>query len=211
MDKKLRPLMISIHAPRKGCDLDRGDLGHGAEGISIHAPRKGCDGLASRRDKQKTDFNPRTPQGVRQFLRDKGSFGDGFQSTHPARGATATTRARRRRRRISIHAPRKGCDAVPRGLRGKTGDFNPRTPQGVRLIAGDELAREIDFNPRTPQGVRHSPPRAASCSPAFQSTHPARGATFERGVRRARRAISIHAPRKGCDGNNAHSFCAFLR
>ncbi len=41
-DDRLRAAVISIHAPREGCDK------HGAERraetlISIHAPREGCD------------------------------------------------------------------------------------------------------------------------------------------------------------------------
>ena len=35
-------LVVSIHAPREGCDLDNGGLTHDAT-VSIHAPREGCD------------------------------------------------------------------------------------------------------------------------------------------------------------------------
>ena len=56
--------------------------------ISIHAPREGGDGYV-------------TWAGVRRML---------FQSTPPARGATAVAPAHRPRRRISIHAPREGGD-----------------------------------------------------------------------------------------------------
>ena len=34
--------LISIHAPREGCDSADLDIAHEA-GISIHAPREGCD------------------------------------------------------------------------------------------------------------------------------------------------------------------------
>ena len=33
----------------------------------------------------------------------------------------------------------------------------------------------------------------------FQFTHPARGATWARETKREERAVSIHAPREGCD------------
>ena len=58
--------MISIHAPREGCDPCR--RGHGRHGmvISIHAPREGCD----------TTSKPTFALRVK------------FQSTHPVRGAT---------------------------------------------------------------------------------------------------------------------------
>ena len=56
---------ISIHAPRVGCDQEyrQGQAGHG---ISIHAPRVGCDGYPLRLSSRKCNFNPRTPCGVRQ-------------------------------------------------------------------------------------------------------------------------------------------------
>ena len=59
-------LLISIHAPREGCDSPR-VLRCAVGAISIHAPREGCDPSITR---------------IRvRFLT--------FQSTHPARGATA--------------------------------------------------------------------------------------------------------------------------
>ena len=84
-----RCMMISIHAPREGCDAPanlyffgplefqsthpaRGatrKLGGGAYAvrISIHAPREGCDRPAgSSRPRSHANFNPRTPRGVRQ-------------------------------------------------------------------------------------------------------------------------------------------------
>ena len=59
-------ISISIHAPREGCDALH-ELEKGREPISIHAPREGCDdtGMPWRSSMER------------------------FQSTHPARGATA--------------------------------------------------------------------------------------------------------------------------
>ena len=78
-----------------------------------------------------------------------------FQSTHPARGATAppllsvsarghfnprTPRGVRQYagadleaiEKISIHAPREGCDLTPSPRSRPKTNFNPRTPRGVR-------------------------------------------------------------------------------
>ena len=78
-----------------------------------------------------------------------------FQSTHPARGATGqiychsaehiyfnprTPRGVRREdvdncptnTKISIHAPREGCDGAADIGSPDTTNFNPRTPRGVR-------------------------------------------------------------------------------
>ena len=57
---------------------------------------------------------------------------------------------------ISIHAPLAGCDRRAAGAQNGQGDFNPRTPCGVR--------RSRAWAPDRPPS-------------AFQSTHPLRGAT----------------------------------
>ena len=59
------PLVISIHAPREGCDYN---IGHGLklDKISIHAPREGCDIEGGLSLALEFNFNPRTPRGVRR-------------------------------------------------------------------------------------------------------------------------------------------------
>ena len=78
-----------------------------------------------------------------------------FQSTHPSRGATAVVVIYKIAGRISIHAPLTGCDRDSIFSGWWRNYFNPRTPHGVR-------------QPRRP-GQRRLP--------AFQPTHPSRGAT----------------------------------
>ena len=58
-------------------------------GISIHAPREGCDCFFSALYYKSNNFNPRTPRGVRLFQLGYLLPLIQFQSTHPARGATA--------------------------------------------------------------------------------------------------------------------------
>ena len=56
----------STHPARGATDwLDAVEL---IEVISIHAPREGCDLLALRQLGQRLDFNPRTPRGVRPAI-----------------------------------------------------------------------------------------------------------------------------------------------
>ena len=147
---------ISIHAPRAGCDHHFFPILQICFLISIHAPRAGCDSNNLIRLNSKRNFNPRTPCGVRHPAESKPSKhkrfqsthpvrgatskrplpsckSSGFQSTHPVRGATRTLAAATRRRCISIHAPRAGCDLYC--------------------------------------------PKAVLCDRIFQSTHPVRGAT----------------------------------
>ena len=100
-----------------------------------------------------------------------------FQSTLPARGATGQDGGCRLRGRISIHAPRTGSDGACRWRLDSPAHFNPRSPHGER--------------------PRFTTARCAPCS--FQSTLPARGATYSRDNHHCLGLISIHAPRTGSD------------
>ena len=144
-------------------------------------------------------FNPRTPRGVRlarntviatpvEFqsthpARGATSYFETnlhhyqFQSTHPARGATSSFTQVNFTSGISIHAPREGCDNYLYLFLSCLVYFNPRTPRGVRLFQLGYLLPLIQF----------------------QSTHPARGATWFRPSSVSSVEISIHAPREGCD------------
>ena len=171
-------LVISIHAPRKGCDFLRRrrvrqrvefQSTHPARGatnrfsdrwlkveISIHAPRKGCDTGSTTGRWQSWHFNPRTPQGVRRSSA-RSNVPSALISIHAPRKGCDLCRLCPFlfEQRISIHAPRKGCDRLSDRLRNTQRDFNPRTPQGVRHVAGRyPMQHGNDFNPRTPQGVR---------------------------------------------------------
>ena len=101
--------------------------------ISIHAPREGCDlTLDVEVGKHLVNFNPRTPRGVRLRTRRRHILRQRFQSTHPARGATALRACLSEPGMISIHAPREGCDQDHQKHSKHYSDFNPRTPRGVR-------------------------------------------------------------------------------
>ena len=101
-----------------------------------------------------------------------------FQSTPPARGATARTPA-----------------GSPRRL-----DFNPRPPRGGRPFCSISLTLSAHFNPRPPRvgrPLRLDPSDGDNM--LFQSTPPARGATMGGNGSARRVMISIHAPREGGD------------
>ena len=125
-------LLVSIHAPRVGCDIylqlvrlavscfnPRTPGGVRLQcfvsvvqllSVSIHAPRAGCDTICR--------------SAIRNYSR--------FQSTHPARGATKLYPNEFAGIPVSIHAPRPGCDGTtPLGV-APDKRFNPRTPPGVR-------------------------------------------------------------------------------
>ena len=146
---------ISIHAPRTGSDW-RCWLRKPTPEISIHAPRTGSDA-----------------RKVIQSLLEE----------------------------ISIHAPRTGSDLLcacdksqninfnPRSPHGERprcfarpprnpSDFNPRSPHGERHLLLPPCPHPRHFNPRSPHGERLNIDFLVYMVVVFQSTLPARGATY---------------------------------
>ena len=191
--------------PARGATCDR-SVTQGSSGISIHAPREGCDFLFLILVLSRTYFNPRTPRGVRRCVtvavRNISTISIhapregcdhpaslipfrsmGFQSTHPARGATYHV--------VSVHLsavfqsthPARGATCSWPDFPGDLRYFNPRTPRGVRRRTVIHILAHVNFNPRTPRGVRLGMMRPSLMRTLFQSTHPARGATRWTGCR----------------------------
>ena len=124
---------VSIHAPREGCDHNPPPYGGARKrfnsrtpggvrrlldvgltllySVSIHAPREGCDSARTSRRPTTSCFNSRTPGGVRLMLHNVSGGSWGFQFTHPGRGATLSVGGTPGDLRVSIHAPREGCDS----------------------------------------------------------------------------------------------------
>ena len=128
---------ISIHAPREGCDHGKFEAyayindfnprtprgvrhmlrggGTGPHGFQSTHPARGATGGRCTDAIPSVYFNPRTPRGVRPHIPCSPIPSRGFQSTHPARGATSSPCRFRTAHKISIHAPREGCDLGARG------------------------------------------------------------------------------------------------
>ena len=102
---------------------------------------------------------------------------DGFQSTPPARAATQRVPQERKALQVSIHAAREGGD------------------HGYLLVVWPILR----FNPRRPRGRRPDHSTFMSFANSFQSTPPARAATFFVGGQDGSQKVSIHAAREGGD------------
>ena len=128
--------------------------------ISIHAPREGSDGSQLR-------MTSRT---------------DGFQSTLPARGATARR---------------------PLGS-GGSDDFNPRSPRGERQITASLRQATWRFQSTLP--ARGATLRLQWLEDKLDiSIHaPREGSDFAAGGRPEKTLISIHAPREGSDDDLYH-------
>ena len=200
--------IVSIHAPREGCDGHWGQMevleggfqfthpGRGATVsslsslpkvlVSIHAPREGCDLLVVV------------------------EVADGLP--------------------VSIHAPREGCDLTASIIVLHLCSFNSRTPGGVRLVPDSDYSGVGMFQFTHPgrgatiQGLGslagitvsiHAPREGCDLSRRytssrkrrFQFTHPGRGATALYDVEGGRHDVSIHAPREGCDLGLSPSAC----
>ena len=110
----------------------------------------------------------------------------GFQSTHPARGAT-------RYHHLNLAGVRRFQSTHP--------------ARGATLLLGLLPLIGFNFNPRTPRGVRLLPLCSLIALRIFQSTHPARGATLHIMHGLNSPEISIHAPREGCDHDAAMWAC----
>ena len=140
-------------------------------------------------------FNSRTPGGVRpltaiprvqtplfQFTHPgRGATAASsllrFQFTHPGRGATGRDFQYRKAPRVSIHAPREGCDALRGSPLFSSRCFNSRTPGGVRPHYGVDVP--------SGRGVSIHAPREGCDTTVIDKIH--------------KGSVSIHAPREGCD------------
>ena len=144
--------------------------------ISIHAPREGGDRDFVKWNCTVSNFNPRPPRGGRR--RNQLQFAEHreFQSTPPARGATAHRGAGDGPTAISIHAPREGGDVAGHGATlaveisihaPREGGDDARLTQIPRRVISIHAPREGGdncvwrapwqiwyFNPRPPRGGR---------------------------------------------------------
>ena len=214
--------LISIHAPRTGCDRPGFVLLNDDEGFQSTHPARGATGPGgiTRRKEKFQSTHPargatRLPQPPKPFMPfqsthpARGATMESpasvlprifqsthpargatllfvlpitqcklFQSTHPARGATVAHRAVEHSAKISIHAPRTGCDSSRRAVSPAASPFQSTHPaRGATASSSACASACAHFNPRTPHGVR----RLCRMSGGM----PGR--------------ISIHAPRTGCD------------
>ena len=147
---------ISIHAPRTGSDREFPFELTCQLLISIHAPRTGSDLNVKLYPHKVIAFQSTLPaRGATANGAHVGVPSSRFQSTLPARGATNVTVCSRVRRYISIHAPRTGSDSGG----GRPADslhvisiHAPRT--GSDHCKRRQRFSHSYFNPRSPHGER---------------------------------------------------------
>ena len=82
-------------------------------------------------------------------------------------------------------------------------NFNPRSPHGERPAAVCCLCRWRYFNPRSPHGERPGWSILSAIISVFQSTLPARGATFNQSPFAVHASFQSTLPARGATGNRA--------
>ncbi len=145
--------------------------------VSIHAPRAGRDNKSACPFAGNRRFNPRAPRGARPEGRATAAASGRVSIHAPRAGRDTDVDYETEDESVSIHAPRAGRDSGSRIISPDVSRFNPRAPRGARLrrfARGNPLSK-------------------------FQSTRPARGATWNGIQQRMDEGVSIHAPRAGRD------------
>ena len=169
--------------------------------ISIHAPRVGCDPHPLAQRGKWCGISIHAPRvgcdgsvcTYQQVLRR-------FQSTHPVWGATTRRTKMERFINISIHAPRVGCDfstPVPRFFQCQFQSTHP--VWGATIALWYTLCLLPYFNPRTPCGVRRTIDAGWYHDIAISIHAPRVGCDYVGQATWTSSYISIHAPRVGCD------------
>ena len=123
-----------------------------------------------------------------------------FQSTHPVRGATDTISNIFAKYGISIHAPREGCDKNKEGDKPPSVRFQSTHPvRGATVDQAGEGGMKGFQSTHPVRGATWRSGHRWRTTGEFQSTHPVRGATGTIHHQEHQKQISIHAPREGCD------------
>ena len=148
--------------------------------VSIHAAREGGDPRWASLRCCRRGFNPRRPRGRRPCPPGIAATRFWFQSTPPARAATDSA--------FFICVRHSG--------------FNPRRPRGRRLRTWQSKAGRYCFNPRRPRGRRRISQVPSNRAFGFQSTPPARAATWVEPSLALSILVSIHAAREGGDNHD---------
>ena len=170
--------MVSIHAPRVGCDSL--NFWHLSRDISFQFthPVWGATFYLVAQFATAICFNSRTPCGVRHPIFVPGGCSRRcFNSRTPCGVRLPNQTVDLSILVVSIHAPRVGCDGR---------ELDVTRPKDVSIHAPRVGCDDVDN-------------LLAKVSPVFQFTHPVWGATLWRPPPLVNLMVSIHAPRVGCD------------
>ena len=175
--------------------------------ISIHAPRMGSDRFGRRHRPVGGHFNPRSPDGERQNRKRRSNQMKDFNPRSPDGERPSPQYRSFRPAAISIHAPRMGSDCKLPGSGGACTISIHAPRMGSDYCGITCTSRRAYFNPRSPDGERLIKKLEPASLGKFQSTLPGWGATFGGAAGAFHGHISIHAPRMGSDWNARAGNC----
>ena len=144
-------------------------------------------------------FNSRTPCGVRLPTPDLSLINCKVSIHAPRAGCDSPWIGRWAGCDVSIHAPRAGCDRSTLYRLTSAKGFNSRTPCGVRRCVSSASLIIFAFQFTHPVRGATYVCMTEWMGGEFQFTHPVRGATQFNETMKQRISVSIHAPRAGCD------------
>ncbi len=194
-------MLISIHAPRTGSDVQALCPASNRVDISIHAPRTGSDerdGEAAAAEWRY--FNPRSPHGERPRAAAVRAWNNDISIHAPRTGSDRRAEQIRKGAGISIHAPRTGSDRIVKNVIVTHEQFQSTLPaRGATSFSAPFSMRSAYFNPRSPHGERRSIWRCWKRKPTISIHAPRTGSDRARKGMNTMTRISIHAPRTGSD------------
>ena len=168
--------------------------------VSIHAPREGCDSPTRLVYLLSSCFNSRTPGGVRRCCPHNGRITDGFNSRTPGGVRQHLGDLCVAIIEVSIHAPREGCDHQLERLAVALTSVSIHAPrEGCDVVDIYDAKRLIGFNSRTPGGVRHGVDFSQRRASIVSIHAPREGCDEVVAGGSGAVVVSIHAPREGCD------------
>ena len=126
-------MVISIHAAQEGCDVC-GNFDMADPTISIHAAQEGCDssaGISSRSMSRFQSTQPKRAATPCPLFVDATALI--FQSTQPKRAATCSSAIGSISYRFQSTQPKRAATGYAGTGGTPNGNFNPRSPRGLRL------------------------------------------------------------------------------
>ena len=144
-------------------------------GVRPNSPWRACATSSS--------FNSRTPGGVRPRHHGRQPQAHRVSIHAPREGCDGGLLSSLLQGRVSIHAPREGCDLQTKEHERDRLSVSIHAPrEGCDFQKGSRYHDIKSFNSRTPGGVRLDADFIVPAVKAFQFTHPGRGATGWGGV-----------------------------
>ena len=148
--------------------------------ISIHAPRRGSDHSVCAAYGICHIFQSTLPAGGATIsLPPSDVLGSYFNPRSPQGERHIQTVRNDAKLSFQSTLPAGGATALSSRIHSSDRYFNPRSPQGERPVTPDMVGTLKNFNPRSPQGERRD------CDNKLKAIN----------------RISIHAPRRGSDGD----------